>query len=602
MSKQSWVFEHTPEMGGATGGAFTNPLLGSGMEPAAVLAREAIQNSVDAGEAGSKVRVDFRRVTLTGKSKADFVAAMGLDPALTAHRKSLKLPRGACLDSLDDNDRPLQLLYIEDYGTWGLHGTPSRSKSHFFRLLLSLGDDAKASEAEGSGGSYGFGKSVYSSNSRIHTIVAYSVFDPKLSGVPEKNHARLMGCSYFNQHEHKGDEYSGRAWFGKPKNKGAAVEPLVDADAHVFAEKLGFKKRAKGDRGTSLLILDCDVESDLLRESIEEWWWPRLLDDELGLDIALYEQDQMLPPPRPRKRSDLRPFIECFDLAIGRSMPVGEHQKTGAFNKLHAEIPLGNYAYSVVGDDVVSDEMLREKVGRIALIRKPRMVIEYMPVGGTLPLPCVGAFVAAPEIDNSLKRSEPATHDKWDAKSSRLSELGPEARETVATVLQRLKAGLRSFAKDAAPKAPEQELRLRSLERLLGGLFRPPTAIAGGGGASPSDPITINFVHEPHVIADQNSIATRGSFRIALAEDAGREKVKVVVRVNCLVQEDDGVSKEDPVPVHLHSDEVNGSGTTTAGGGVMFELEREANPLFVFKSDAYARDWTTHVQVQVEEV
>ena len=601
MANQSWVFERTPEMGGATGGAFTNPLLGTGMEPAAVLAREAIQNSVDARDKGEKVRVDFRRVTLTDKAKADFVAAMSLEPALTSHRKSLKLPRGACLDSLADGKQPLQLLYIEDYGTWGLHGTPSKSRSHFFRLLLSLGDDAKASEAEGSGGSYGFGKSVYSSNSCIHTMVAYSVFDPALSGVPAKNHARLMGCSYFNQHEHEGDEYSGRAWFGKPKNQGTAAEPLVDADAHAFAERLGFRKRGKDDRGTSLLVVDCGVECDMLRESIEEWWWPRLLDDELGLDIALFEQGQQLPPPRPRKRPDLRPFIECFDLAIGRSLPVGEHHKTGPFNKLHDK-PLGNFGYAVVDDDAASDERLQAKLGCVALIRKPRMVIEYMAVGGTLPLPCVGAFVAAAEVDTALKRSEPASHDKWDAKSGRLSELEPEAREAVSTVLQRLKAGLRSFARDAAPQAPKQELRLKSLEKLLGGLFRPPTTSPGGNGGSPSDPITINFVEDPHIVAEQSSIATRGTFRVALADDADRQKVKVAVRVNCLVQEDDGVSKEDPVPVVLHSDEVNGSGTQSADGSIVFELERNASPLFAFKSLPYARDWTTHVQVQVEEV
>lgn len=526
---------------------------------------------------------------------------MGLYPALTSRRKCLKLPRGACLDTLADSNHPLQLLYIEDYGTWGLHGTPFKSKSHFFRLLLSLGDDAKASEAEGSGGSYGFGKSVYSSNSRIHTVVAYSVFDPALSGVPEKNHARLMGCSYFNQHEYKGDEYSGRAWLGKPKSNGTASEALVDADAHVFAQHLGFKKREKGDRGTSLLVVDCGVECDMLRESIEEWWWPRLLDDELGLDIALYEQDQSLPPPRPRKRPDLRPFIDCYDLAIGRSLPVGEHQKTGPFNKLNDSL-LGNFGYTVVDVDATTDERLRDKIGQIALIRKPRMVIEYMTVAGTLPLPCVGAFVAAPDIDTFLKRSEPASHDKWDAKSGRLSELGPEAREAVTTVLQRLRTGLRNFARDAAPQAPKQELRLKSLEKLLGGLFRPPTAGPGGGGGNPSDPIAINFVEDPHIVAEQNSIATKGAFRVALADDADREKVKVSVRVNCLVQEDEGFSKEDPVPVKLHSDEVNGGGTTADDGSVVFELGRNANPLFVFKSEPYSRDWTTYVQVQVEEV
>ena len=586
-------------MGGATGEAYTNPLLGTGMEPAAVLAREAIQNSVDAQMSGQKVRVDLRRITLTGTAKADFVAAMGLDPALLSRRNSLKLPRDACLDTLSDEKQPLQLLYIEDYGTSGLHGDPAKSKSHFFRLLLSLGDGAKAREAEGSGGSYGFGKSVYSSNSRIHTLVAYSVFNPALSGVSPNNHARLMGCGYFNAHEYRDEEYSGRAWFGQPKGNGA--EPLVDQDAHSFAEQLGFNKRDKSDWGTSLLIIDCGVDCEMLRESIEEWWWPRLLDDELGLDIALFEQAQRLSPPRPRKRSDLRPFIDCFDLAIGRSLPVGEHQRTGAFNKLH-DTPLGNFGFAVVGDDTASDEKLREKLGCIALLRKPRMIIEYMSVGATLPLPCVGTFVAAPEIDDSLKRSEPASHDKWDSKSGRLSELAPEAREAVTTVLQRLKAGLRKFANDAMPEAPKQDLRLKSLEKLLGGLFRPPTTSSGSQGATPSDPITINFVEEPHIVAEQTAIASKGSFRVALAEDADRDKVKIAVQVRCLVQEDEGLSKEDSIPALLHSDEINGSGTTTAEGAVIFELRRDESPLFEFKTDSYNRDWTTHVQVHVEEI
>ena len=597
-TKPSWVFERTPEMGGATGGAFTNTLLGTGMEPAARLAREAIQNSVDARENGGKVRVEFHRIALLGKQKADFVSAMSLSPALLNHQKKLKLPRGACLDTLSDGKKPLTLLYIEDYGTFGLHGNPTKSKSHFFRLLLSLGDDAKASEAEGSGGSYGFGKSVYSSNSRIHTIVAYSVFDSTLSGLKEKNHARLMGCSYFNQHDINGVEYSGRAWFGRPKKNG--TEPLLDSEAHGLAERLGFRKRSKDDRGTSLLIIDCDVDCDTLRESIEEWWWPRLLDDELGLDVALFEQGKPLQPPRPRKRRDLRPFIECFDLAIGRSMPVGPHQKTGPFNKLYDKA-LGNYAFTVVENDT-GDERVQEKVGRVALIRMHRMVIEYMAVGGTMPLPCVGTFVADPGIDHALKFSEPATHDEWDEKSSRLSELAPEDREVVRSVLQRVKTGLRSFARDAAPQAPQQELRLKSLEKLLGGLFKPPTTDTGGRGSTEGDPFTIHFVEEPRIVAKQDKIATKGSFRVALADEADRDSVKVSVRVTCLVQEDEGVSREDPIAVHLSSTELNGAASKTTDGSMEFELKKNANPLFVFRSDAYTPDWTTHVQVQIEEL
>lgn len=596
-----WVFERSPAMGGASGEGFTNPLLGSGMDPAADLAREVIQNSTDAQERGEKVRVDLRRITLTGKAKQGFVKVMGLDPALTSRRAYLNLPRGSCLETLSDPNAPLQLLYIEDFGTCGLHGSPTSRKSHFNRLLLSLGDGSKSTDNEGSGGSYGFGKSACSSNSRIHTIVAYTVFDPAKSGVPVKNHSRLMGCGYFRSHDdHQQVEYTGRAWFGSPATDGR-VEPLVDDEAHAFAERLGFKRRDPSERGTSLLIVDCGVDCEMLRDAIEEWWWPRLLDDELGLDVTLYEQEQRLPPPRPRKRPDLRPFIECFDLAIGRSMPTGDHQKAAPFNRLH-DLNLGNYAYTVVGEDGARDERLSEKLGSIALIRRPRMVIEYMNVGGSLPLPCVGTFVAGPDIDTFLKRSEPATHSKWDPKSNRLSELGPEAREIVMKVLQRLKTGLRHFANAAVPQAPTQELRLKSLERLLGTMFKPPTTTPGGVGASVGDPISINFVEQPHIVAEQAGIATRGSFRVALADDADRPKVKVAVRVRCLVQEDEGLSTEDPIAVTLRSDEVNGNGSAGSDGSISFELERDAKPLFTFKSAAYVRDWTTHIQVQVEEL
>jgi len=598
MAAVTWVFEQSPDMGGVSGEGFTTPLLGSGLEPAAALAREVIQNSTDAQVSGEKVRVDMRRVALTGNEKIEFATAMGITPALTSRRSYFNLPRGSCLETLADELVPLHLLYIEDYGTCGLHGSPTSRKSHFNRLLLSLADGSKSTESEGSGGSYGFGKSACSSNSRIHTIGAYTVFDPAESGVPARNHARLMGCGYFRGHDHQDLEYTGRAWFGRPAD-GGKVTPLVDDNAHEFAVRLGFKRRGSAERGTSILIVDCGIDCEMLREAIEEWWWPRLLDDELGLDVALYDQGQRLAPPRPRKRPDLRPFIECFDLAVGRSMPTGEHQKTAPLNRLH-DMHLGHFAFTVVREEGTTDDKLGEKLGSIALIRRPRMVIEYMNVGGMLPLPCVGAFVAGPDIDNFLKRSEPATHNKWDPKSSRLSELGPEARDVVAKVLQRLKTGLRHFANAATPQASTQEFRVKTLERLLGNMFKPPTALSGGLGASHGDPISINFVEQPKVVADRAGIATTGSFRISLADGADRATVTVSLRVKCLVQEDEGYSTEEPIDVSVQTSEVKSAGA--ADGAIVFELERDANPLFTFKSAAYARDWSTSIQVQVEAI
>lgn len=599
MSKPTWIFQLTPRMGGATGEAYNNPLLGTGLDPAAVLAREAIQNSVDAHVGSEKVRIEFRKVTLLGKEKQDFVRTLSLKPTMTSRYESLKLPRETCLTSLDDLDAPLTLLYIEDYETHGLYGDPHDPESHFFRLLLSLGDSAKSHGKENSGGSYGFGKSVYSSNSRIHTLIAYSAFTEKGKGAKPNHYARLMGCSFFNNHKHDGKAYSGRAWFGKPlRNTKDEVDPLTDDPAHEYAKRLGFRLRTASTPGTSILIVDCGVECENLRESIEEWWWPRLLDDEQGLDVVLYEQEKRLQPPKPRKRPDLRPFIECFELAVGRTVPIGKHQKADTFNKV-GDIPIGQFGFSVVGDE--SKDLLGERIGTIALIRSPRMVIEYMPVGGVLPLPCVGAFVAAMEIDNTLKRSEPASHNKWDHKSARLDELGPEARDTVSAVLRRLKASLQRFAREAAPESSKQELRLKSLERLLGSIFKPPTTLKGGGGGSSSDPIEIHFVDQPHCIAEEKLLTTRGSFKVALSEDADREKIRISLHVRCLVKEDESLSTDDPISVTIQSKDIELIRDLETDGKVYFDLERDSRPLFTFRSGKYSPDWTTYVQVNVEE-
>ena len=72
-----WLFHVSDPMGGAAGEAYANTLASPGMPPAHVLAREAIQNSVDAGN-GNKVAVRFRSDSLSGARKATFVEAAGL--------------------------------------------------------------------------------------------------------------------------------------------------------------------------------------------------------------------------------------------------------------------------------------------------------------------------------------------------------------------------------------------------------------------------------------------------------------------------------------------------------------------------------------------
>lgn len=589
-------------MGGATGEAFVNTLQGTGMTPSSVLAREAIQNSSDAWVQANadKVKVLFRRVTLLGKEKSDFIRNLGLKGEFLKRKKVLGFQHGHCLDSLTKPDAPLRLLYVEDFGTHGLYGDPHDPQSHFFRLLLSLGDGTKSRTKKSSGGSYGYGKSVYSANSRIHTIVAYSAFSPKDDA--SKHHARLMGCAYLHAHQNEEVDYSGRAWFGSPSaGNGQVVDPLHDEAAHVYAEVLGFSRRDKKSMGTSILIVDCGVDCEELRASIEEWWWPRLLDESVGLDIKLFEEDKLLQPPRPRLRPDLKPFIHCFEMAIGRSMPAGKEDKAGAMNKLNGEVSPGAYGYCILDEKGMENDDLAQKSGQVALIRAPRMVVSYMPVGGSLPLPCVGVFVASSDVDKPLKISEPPSHDKWDANSSRLLELPEDDRPMVKTIIDRLKMGLRRFAYEAAPPAPKENLRLKSLERLLGNLFKPPTTGGKGNGGHPSDPIEIKFVVQPHAVAEGDGLCTAGSFRLSLADDADKKHANVSVEVECLFVEDEGVSREDAIATEVTTTDIKHTTDKDNPGLLLLKLDHDSKPLFSFRTGVYRPDWTTRVRVLVKE-
>ena len=72
----NWEYEKTPLNGGAPGDAFKSIFNGSGKNHAETMAREAIQNSVDAAlEPMSAVEIDFRFVTLRTADRLAFEKA-----------------------------------------------------------------------------------------------------------------------------------------------------------------------------------------------------------------------------------------------------------------------------------------------------------------------------------------------------------------------------------------------------------------------------------------------------------------------------------------------------------------------------------------------
>ncbi|NWG75491.1 MAG: hypothetical protein HXY24_12930 [Rubrivivax sp.] len=591
----SWIFQESDPMGGAAGEAYANTLKSPGMQPEHVLAREAIQNSVDATNNGAKARVVFRRKVLTGTNKAAFVKDSGIED-IAKRADDLELSTPNCFEHLDKPRKELALLYVEDHNAEGLSGAPHDKNSNFYRLLLSLGDRSKVRTSKGTGGSYGFGKSVYSSSSAIQTIFAYTRF----VGDDGREHTRLFGCGYYRSHEYHKKNYSGRAWLGVKDTSDPAgrlvVDPFEDAAADKLAAELGFELRHEGDLGTTILIVDATSDMSAVVAGVEDWWWPRLMAGKL--DVEVYDGDGPAIIPRPKKRDDLKPFIEAFELTQG-TPPKSGSQKLATLNKL-GDLALGTCGFVVAPlNEQGSPTVRSDWCNSVALIRAPLMVVAYKPCSETAPT-VVGTFMANDAIDGVLRKSEPPAHDRWDPESENLRDADGSGKKLVGSVLSRIKDNLKRFQREAAPPAPPKQRRLAVLERALGSYFRPQ-----GMGPKPQpepieSPLHLEFTKQPYAIAaDDGMLKLLSAFDIFLDQNAPEDQVDLRLRISCPVLEDEGQEGDDLALTIKHKG-VTARVDPEDHRVFHFALAKGAKAHFDIESEGYNPAWTVRLRPEID--
>jgi hypothetical protein len=233
-----WEFHQRQRKMPLTTRIFSNVLQASGFSFEELLVREALQNSVDAHhrDADYPVSVRIERRLLTGEDKRSLVEALDLTGEPMERRSLFDLPSENALETIEDPDDPLPVLVVSDYHTCGLTGVwdGTGPGDHFGRLVVHLGVDDKAEGSEISGGSFGFGKTVYGNASRVGIVAFYSVFHP--TATTEGAHARFMATGLFEPHEFENRPYDGFAFLGEPDptNPEEAV-PVTDEAAHALA-------------------------------------------------------------------------------------------------------------------------------------------------------------------------------------------------------------------------------------------------------------------------------------------------------------------------------------------------------------------------------
>ncbi len=608
-SKESaWSWVAIGEHGGAAGD-WTKILKGKDtLSVEDLLVREVIQNSWDAanrfrdqlrerGDSEPPFRMRFRFVELDGPDRDAFVAATGLSELEERYREHPDKFSGLDGEFFADLrwGRPLQLLYIEDYGTHGLFGPPSaKTKSHLFRALYFAG--STTSGGKSAGGSFGFGKSAFIRSSGVQTVLAHTAFEPHPE-LKDDVTERLIGFAWWAPHDSDGNSLEGRAMFGR----GPASAPYEDAEARKLAKILGFRERPghkKGvdELGTSLLVLGPTVDPRRLRASMETHWWPAIVDDLMDLRVITNDGEELFP--KPRSNGQLKPYLRAYEIATGLVSITDKNEKYLSDGwRDRSTVPPGALGLVVEeskeksSNDSDDDSAGPASAGAVvATMRNTRMVIEYRKYA-VKHVPIRGVYVASDEESGFLRATEPVTHDVWSTQKS--TDIPPEATALASTVYRRLRQAVTELAKQFEP---EEQPTTRALKHFTGLMQRFVGSRPGGdhGKSVPGEPIEMQYSSAPAMKAvGEDAVEVGAEIRVALGE---RAKVPVgVIAVGCeaRISEDEG-SLGDAIPVTLEpesgkEDHILGR---TPTGDWLIRVTQGEKVAFSIRSAPFHADWT----------
>lgn len=591
---------------------------------AVVMAREVIQNSWDAAIEAQDManngppppdfdlQFDFRLASGSDKHKlvealalrelaqrvSDYENQRSQGDRSQSLRKDLGLPDECCLDQLTD-DIDLPYLVITEAGTTGMYGRWGTDKSRLYLALASLGYTPKV----GGGGSYGYGKAGLISGSGIRTVIAYTCFHAR-DDDPEVTR-RLLGMTYWGQHSIPPDNYLGFARFGE-RETGGIVAPYVNEEADKVAESLGLELRHPEGRngpGTTFLVVAPTVKPQDLLRAIERYWWPALEDQSVEFAVSIREAAGQVLHPKPKRNETLRSFIEAYEMATvpqDNPHPNKRRHPMRSVDNLPAPGTLGlvanpdswSFPHQTNTDPDVDHRSL------VALMRHPRMVVEYYVAGRTQPF-VRGAFMAADDdaVDKALRLTEPKAHDAWQPRPG--SDAGDneasQAHRLAESVLRRIKQEVRKFRDSLKdPPRPQEQMRLPDFDRLMSRLMSGQT---GGQPGPPPTPRDVSISSTPMAErVDDRRVRVTGQAQFALSDNFEGDHAMAKVLIRYRFDEDGRSGDAIPLEISLPP------GFETTDNPDIFRgvLHHNVPAVFEYSSEPHPAIWTGKVYAEAE--
>lgn len=534
-----WWSQPFPPTGAIASEGIRNQLGRPPVDPLTVFVRETAQNSWDArlGDRPTSFRLELTTVAPTHRPNWERLLSppANREPDLGIG-KLVRTPN-------------LRLLSVVDRGTKGLGG-PTRAdeladdRRDWVSFVLNVGEKRDTHQG---GGTYGYGKAVLYRLSKVGTVLVYTRTLEPGAGLE----SRLIGIALrksFHGRETATDEsrpFTGRHWWGDVRQEPDHVEPLRGPEADTVARSLGLQPFADDESGTTLTVLDPDLDDF---ETVEEaaqhlattiaWQlWPIMLpergDNRLAPEVRA--SGVAFPVPDPADTYPLELFVEAY-----------RAQRDGAGEVLECKSPKRKLGSFAVKDDFVvpmapgSATLAAECAGvpgdphHICLMRSPELVVRYLEQTetGSVNRAYAGVFRAADDLDEIFAASEPPTHDHWVHE-----QLTGHDKTFVRVTFRRIKEQLASYRTSvAAAVRPESGVALGAASNFLGGIVaaafaRPDATFSGGGGGgrgtesggsggsgrpspTPRDKVRVSELTEPTVDEREDRIVLTQRFSV----------------------------------------------------------------------------------------
>ena len=485
------------------------------LDDVSVFVRETAQNSWDARDKstaslGKGIDLDYRVRSITSDLQSS------LDKVF------FKDATGEIKNKLNRHTREGQTyLIVQDKGTIGLAGptlaTEQGTKNNYVAFLLNIGQEHNDATT---GGSFGFGKTVFFKASAPKTILVYT----RTKNAQDVLESRFIGVTL---HKTPGDkEHTGRHWWCEPgKSNGIDIpRPIIGKEADKLAELIGIKPYEATETGTAITVFGPEFENlkregtnnpdpqtlaDCLAEAANFWYWPRMEGggtNDGKLRCNIWNTGVQVAPFTYAETAPFNTYKSCLE-SIQRAVSQGNSGVTNSqFQQFH-EI---KYFHNRVGylclmkfpksdRQLFKSRLISPATGQpvshplssflwrsgpeepcnrhVALIRAPGQVIQYLRLSecNDNMLEYAGVFFLHPEGSNGgefnkeFTKAEPAAHDKWEFNSSGV----------VAKTVEKIKDLVREFARPEAIGATSSASGMGSISTNLASLW---SSGEGAGG------------------------------------------------------------------------------------------------------------------------